>query len=85
MIIVGHYHVEAKIWNKNKALKYNNYPGNLKEGDIIEITVDMNRRTLSFKINGIDYGIACDDISINEQLYPIILINDMNQIVEIVD
>jgi len=41
MIIVGHYHVEAKIWNKNKALKYNNYPGNLKEGDIIEVNVDM--------------------------------------------
>ena len=76
---------EDKIWNKTKQIKYNNYPGNLNEGDIIEVTVDMNRRTLSFKINGIDYGIACDDIPIDEQLYPIVLINDMNQMVEIVD
>ena len=76
---------EDKIWNKTKQIKYNNYPGNLNEGDIIEVTIDMDRRTLSFKINGIDYGIACDDIPIDEQLYPIVLINYMNQMVEIVD
>ena len=45
----------------------------------------MNLGTLSFKINGIDYGVAFNDISLDEKLYPIVLINDMNQIVEIVE
>ena len=76
---------QPKILNKKKELTYNNYPGNLKEGDIIEVIVDMNLGTLSFKINGIDYGVAFNDISLDEKLYPIVLINDMNQIVEIVE
>ena len=71
--------------NKTNGLKYNNYPGNLKEGDIIEVIVDMQKGTLSFKINDINYGIACNKIPLNEQLYPVVLINDLNQIVEIID
>ncbi len=73
------------IWNKKKSIKYNNYPGNLKEGDIIEVIVDMSDRILSFTINGIDYGVAFNDIPVKEKLYPIVLINNINQIVEIME
>ena len=70
---------------KKKSIKYNNYPGNLKEGDIIEVIVDMSDRILSFTINGIDYGVAFNDIPVKEKLYPIVLINNINQIVEIME
>ena len=71
--------------SKNDELKFDNYPGNLKEGDIVEIIVDMSKGILSFKIDNIDYGLTCSNIPKNEKLYPIVLISDMNQIVEILD
>ena len=74
---------ENKILSRNDELKFNNYPGNLKEGDIIEVIVDMSKGTLSFKINNIDYGLTCSNIPKNEELYPIVLINDINQMFEI--
>ena len=76
---------EPKIRKNTKVIPFNNYPGNLKDGDIIEVIVDMTKGILSFKINNTDYGLTCPDISTNEELYPIVLINDMNQIVEILD
>ena len=76
---------EPKILSNKKDIFFNNYPGNLKEGDIIEVIVDMTKGTLSFKINNIDYGLTCSDIPANKELYPIVLIHDMNQIVEILD
>ena len=41
--------------------------------------------TLSFKVNDINYGIACSSIPNDIQLYPVINICDLNQIVEIID
>ena len=31
-------------------------------GDILEITLDLDERTLSFKVNDIDYGVAVSNI-----------------------
>lgn len=45
----------------------------------------MKNGILSFKINNSNYNIQCSNIPINEELYPIVLINDMNQMVEILD
>ena len=64
--------------------KYNNHSGKLKKGDIIEVIIDREIGNLSFAVNGLNYGIACSEIPKNEQLYPIVMINDENQIVEIV-
>ena len=64
---------------------YNNHSGKLKEGDIIEVIVERDKGLLSFKVNDIDYGIACSDIPIDAQLYPIVRIHNLNQIVEIID
>ena len=45
----------------------------------------MTKGILSFKINNTDYGLTCSDIPTNEELYPVVLIYDMNQMVEILD
>ena len=76
---------ENKIWNNKDEIVFKKYAGNLKEGDIIEVIVDLIKGNLIFKINDIDYGLICTNIPKNEELYPIVLINDMNQIVEIFD
>ena len=33
-----------------------------KDGDILEITLDLGERTISFKVNDIDYGVAVSNI-----------------------
>ena len=76
---------ESKKIIKNKfRIKYNNHTGKLKEGDIVEVIVDRISGNLSFAVNNSDYGIACSNIPEEDILYPIILINDENQIVEII-
>ena len=65
--------------------KYNNKEFKaLKKGDIIEVIVDRKLGNLSFAINGENYGIAFSKIPKDNILYPIIMINDQNQIVEII-
>ena len=76
---------EPTIWKNKEEITFDDYPGNLKDGDIIEVIVDMIKGNLSFKINNTDYGLICSDIPTNEELYPVVIINDMNQIVEILD
>jgi len=61
--------------------KYNS--GKLKKGDIIEVIVDRKVGNISFSVNGKNYGIAYSQISKEDALYPIVHINDQNQIVEI--
>ena len=77
---------ESKLNIKScTGTKYNNHSGSLKEGDIIETTVNRKLGTLSFAINGTDYGIAYSKISMEDILYPIVMINDQNQTVELFD
>ena len=77
---------ESKISIKSgKGTRYNNKKQKtLKKGDIIEVIVDRKLGNLSFAINGENYGIACSEIPKEDTLYPIVMINDENQIVEIV-
>ena len=65
--------------------EYNNHSGRLKKGDIIETTVNRKLGTLSFAVNGTDYGIAYSKISMEDTLYPIVMIYDQNQTVELFD
>ena len=64
--------------------KYQNNSGQLKEGDIIEVTVDRISGNLSFSVNDLDYGIACSQIPKEDKLYPIIMLYFPNQIVELI-
>ena len=64
---------------------YNNNKGKLKKGDTIEVIVDRKNRTLSFSVNDSNYGNAYSQIPKNEILYPIVMINDENQIVELLN
>jgi len=63
---------------------YNNNIERLKKGDIVEVIVDRKLGTLSFSINGFNYGIAYSKIPKEDILYPVVSIYDENQIVEIV-
>ena len=61
----------------------NNKNEKLKKGDIIEVIVDRKAGTLSFSINDSNYGTAYSQIPKDDILYPIVMINDENQIVEL--
>ena len=68
---------QATIYN-NQRIKI------LKAGDIIKVIVDRKLGNLSFEINDENYGIALSNIPKDDILYPIIMINDQGQIVEII-
>lgn len=53
-------------------IKYNNHTGKLKTGDIVEVIMDTNTGTLSFKVNDIDYGVATKEIPTNIDLVPVV-------------
>ena len=38
------------------------YGANCNDGDVVEMTLDLYERTLSFKVNDVDYGVAFNDI-----------------------
>ena len=56
----------------------------LKKGDIVEVIADRKEGNLSFAVNDSDYGIAYSNMPKEETLYPIVIILDQNNIVEIV-
>ena len=76
---------KIKIKTNEKEYFYNNKNKRLKNNDIIEVVVDRQNGNLSFEINGINYGIACSDIPKEDKLYPVIIIYDKNQSVEILN
>ena len=63
---------------------YNNHRGKLKLGDIIEVIVDRKKGDLSFAVNGVNYGLNNIKIPENDELFPVVLINDQGQTVEII-
>ena len=74
----------SKINIKNLlGKKYMRKEKKIKKGDIIEVIVDRNLGYLSFGINGVNYGIACQ-IPMEGDLYPVIAIHDIDQIIEII-
>ena len=64
--------------------KYNNHSGKLKPGDIVEVIADRKTGNLSFSVNDINYGITNISIPKEDSLFPVVMINDQNQKVEIV-
>ena len=48
-----------------------------KTSDILEISLDLNERTLSFKVNDKDYGVAYKDIE--KRKYRLVLTSDCDQ------
>ena len=73
-----------KIIKSIASSKYNNHKGKLKNEDIIEVIVDRISGNLSFAVNDNDYGIAYSDISKDDILYPVIMLMEQNQIVELI-
>ena len=41
---------------------WKSYGANCKDGDIVEMILNLEEYTLSFKVNDIDYGVAFEDI-----------------------
>ena len=78
---------ESQIAIKTGArTQYNNHKKKkLNMGDIIKVIVDRKLGNLSFEINGENYGIACSNIPKDDILFPIVIIYDQGQIVEIVE
>ena len=73
------------ILKSGSTTKYNNHEKkSLKAGDIIKVIVDRKLGNLSFEINNENYGIACSNIPKDDILYPIVIIYNQGQIVEIV-
>ena len=64
---------------------YNGHSGRLKKGDIIEVIVNRQKGDLSFAVNDVNYGSTNIEIPQNDELYPVVMIYDKGQIVEIVN
>ena len=56
----------------------------LKLINIIEVIVDRKKGDLSFAVNGVNYGLNNIKIPENDELFPVVLINDQGQTVEII-
>ena len=73
-----------KIIKSTSTSDYNGHSGKLKKGDIVEVTIDRILGNLSFAVNDSDYGIACSDIPKDDILYPVIILENMNDAVELI-
>ena len=58
--------------------------GKLKVNDIVEVKVDTSKGILSFGVNGIDYGIACNEIP-NDNLCPVVILYHEGNSIELID
>ena len=75
---------EIQINLEGNCSSYNNHKGTLKKGDIIEVIIDRISNQLSFSVNGVNFGIACQNLPKDEELYPTVLLYEKNLNVEIV-
>jgi len=75
---------KIKLYLKSKSINYHDHNENMKAGDIIEVIVDRKLGNLSFALNDVNYGIACSEIPKEDTLYPIVMINDQNQILMLI-
>lgn len=50
-----------------KISRYHGF-GGLKNGDVVEVIVDLINGTLGFIVNDVNYGIACTDVVVNQEL-----------------
>ena len=77
--------VNSKVVLKSESYsKYIEHSNRLKKGDIITVIVDRIKGNLSFAVNDINYGIANCKIEKKDILYPIIILYEENQQVELI-
>ena len=70
---------------KGKSLDYRHNKIEIKQNDIIKVVVDRIKGNLSFALNDINLGIVCSSIPRDEELYPIVILYEQGQNVEIVE
>ena len=58
--------------------------GKLKTNDIVEVKMDTYKGILSFGVNGVDYGIACEDIPV-DNLCPVVIIRLETLSIELIE
>ena len=71
----------------NRSGSYSDYNGHseiLKEGDILEVIADRITGKLSFAVNDFNFGIAFTNIPKEDTLYPIIIMQFQDQIIELI-
>ena len=75
---------KVDLYNKNKSSDYDNLNINIKKGDVIEVIVDRKLGNLSYSINGINHGLAFQDIPTEDVLYPTVVLFEQGLSLEIV-
>ena len=80
-LICGYPAVSIKQGNPTYSFKNKS---KVKEGDIVEIIVDMIKGELSFTVNDIFYGVGCN-IPLDNNLSPFVLIHDEGESIELID
>ena len=58
--------------------------GKLKTNDIVEVKMDTSKGILSFGVNGVDYGIACENIPV-DNLCPVVIIRLETLSIELIE
>ena len=79
-LICGYPAVSIKDGNPTYSFKNKS---KVKEGDIVEIIVDMIKGELSFTVNGVFYGVGCN-IPLDNNLSPFVLIHDEGESIELI-
>lgn len=80
-LICGYPAVSIKEGNPTYSLRKKE---KLKEGDIIEVIMNLTNGELSFSVNGILYGVACT-IPLDIDLSPFILLRAKGQSIELLN
>jgi len=57
--------------------------GRLATGSVVTVKLDMDKKEISFVINGTDYGVAYNNIPTDKELRLCILLHNANDFVEI--
>jgi len=83
-----YFYVFNSTLHSGPPMSFNNEPysktGQLKLGSTIKVNLDMDKRTISFNINGTNYRDAYTNIPIDKELYSCILMYTKDGSVEIV-
>ena len=75
---------EIQINLEGNCSSYNDHKEILKKGDIIEVITNRISNQLSFSVNGVNFGIACQNLPKDEELFPTVLLYEKNLNIEIV-
>ena len=74
-----------RLYLKEKTLNYNNHEEKLKKDDVIEVIVDRISNKLSFTVNDVNFGVACENLPKEEALFPTLYLYQNNHSVELLN